>query len=157
MESDSEVRDQLRDLERAEPASYTDAPPTPRWRLPTTALASAALAALAKLTYGNDPYRIWAAASNVGLSVLVGVYLGWYQRYHEAPPSLRGKKPFEIRSVGRSYLVGAAVALAVNAATVAVAPWWLCAAVGFVTVGAGLWWYERAYARAAAAAKERLG
>ena len=42
------------------------------------------------------------------------------------------------------------------ALTVAVAPWWVCAVVGFVTTGAGVWWYERAYVTAAAATKKRL-
>lgn len=157
MESDSDLRSQLRDLERAEAAPYTETPPTPRWYVPAAALWAGALAALVKLTRGDDPARLWAAAGIIGLAALIGVYVGWYQRYHGAAPSLRGRKPVEIRRVIWGYAAGALVVLAANAAVIAVAPWWACAVFGFLTAGAGLWWYERAYARAAAAAKERLG
>ncbi|KAA1425224.1 hypothetical protein FE697_004965 [Mumia zhuanghuii] len=156
MESDSEIRDQLRELERAEAAPYTSTPPTPWWYVPAAALWAGSFAALTKLTRGDDPGRIWAAAGIVGLAALIGVYVGWYQRYHGAAPSLRGRKPVEIRRVMRGYVVGAVVVLGAIVVAVALAPWWVCAAVGCVTAGAGLWWYERAYARAAAAAKARL-
>ena len=157
MESDDEIRAQLRTLERAEAAPYTDFRPTPRWFLPAAALWGGALAAFVRLSRSDSrPAEIVAVVGIIGLAALIGVYVGWYQRYHGATPSLFRRKPPEIRRVMAFYVVGAVVVLAVNALTVAVAPWWVCAGVGFVTAGAGLWWYERAYAAAAAATKERL-
>ncbi|WP_262849970.1 hypothetical protein [Mumia quercus] len=157
MESDVEIRAQLRELERAEAAPYVDNPPTPRWFVPTAALWAAALAALVRLSRSDAlPAQIAAVVGILALASLIGVYVGWYQRYHGAMPSMRGRKPVEVRRVMRGYLAGAALVLAVNAAVVAVAPWWACAAVAFVTAGTGLWWYEHAYARAAAATRDRL-
>jgi len=157
MESDAEIRAQLRDLERAEAAPYTDFPPTPRWYVPAAALWAATFAALVRVSRSDSrPAEIAAVVGMLGLAALIGVFVGWYQRYHGAMPSLLRRKPPEIRRVMAFYVVGAVLVLAVNALTVAVAPWWACAAVGFVTAGTGLWWYEHAYARAAAAAKERL-
>ncbi|MBW9207331.1 hypothetical protein KV102_08790 [Mumia sp. zg.B53] len=157
MESDDEIRAQLRTLERAEAAPYTDFRPTPRWFLPAAALWGGSLAALVRLGRSDSrPAEIVAVVGIIGLSALLGVYVAWYQSYHGATPSLFRKKPPEIRRVMGFYAVGAAVVLALNALTVAVAPWWVCAVVGFVTTAAGLWWYERAYVAAAAATKKRL-
>ena len=110
MESDAEIRAQLRALERAEAAPYTDFRPTPRWFLPAAALWGGSLAAFVRLSRSESrPAEIAAVVGIIGLAALIGVYVTWYQRYHGATPSLFRRKPPEIRRVMAFYVVGALV------------------------------------------------
>ncbi|MFW6775486.1 hypothetical protein ACOACO_14470 [Nocardioides sp. CPCC 205120] len=155
MESE-ELRNSLRDLERAEAAPYVDHPPTPWWYFLVVPAWAAGMTTAMHLALVEDVSSWWLTLGIVLLTALVGGFFGWYSRYHGAVPSLRGAKPPEIRTAYRQYAVGAAVVLVAIGVAVATLPWWGSAAVAFVLVGAGVWLYEVAYARAATAVRERL-
>lgn len=152
----ADPRQQLRELERAEAAPYVDYPPTPWWNYPAVGFWAAAYTGTFAWWTLADGNPIVVCAVMIGLSALVGAYLGWYQRYHGAPPSLRGRKPREIRRAYAQYFVGVLALVGL----IVLAGWLLGAVAATVTafLGAmgGFWIYEQAYGRAAAATKARL-
>jgi hypothetical protein len=84
-----------------------------------------------------------------------GAFIGWYRRYRQTMPSLRGA-PTEINTAFRRYFAGFVVVLAVCAGVYAAFGPFACAAVTFVLVTAALALYERQYAAAADATRHRL-
>lgn len=91
----------------------------------------------------------------VGLLALEGAFLGWYQRYHGALPSLR-HPPAEFRPLLWRFAVGYTAILVFTVAAWFFAEWW-AAAIGMglmATVGVVI--YERAYAATAARTTARL-
>jgi hypothetical protein len=152
MESDQ--REELRRLERAEAAPYVAYPPTPRWYVPATGLWAAAYCAnMAWMRAGGPEWAILPIV--VVLVALAGLFLGWYRRYHGAFPSLSGPKPPEIRRAYAAYLLGAAAVAGVLVTLIWVVPP-VAPAAALVLVSGGVWLYERAYGKTAARVRERL-
>ncbi|MEV6281978.1 hypothetical protein [Kribbella sp. NPDC051770] len=151
---ESDAREQLRNLERAEAAPYVEYPVTPWWYAPAIGLWVAAM--IATFTWWRENAALFAG-SLAALIVLELVFVTWMQRRHGALPMPgRGKPPAEIGALWGKYFAGlAAVVVAVGLV------WWLvgvpaAAVVAFVLVTSGLVVYERRYAVAAARVKERL-
>lgn len=154
MESDrspDELRDLLRATERAAAAPYVDFPPTPAWYPPAVGAWVAAGVALGAY---QPPAAVFFPIVAVMLLSL-GAFLRWYQRKRGTMPTLTDAPP-EFRAVFTSYWVGLAVIAAVLVPTVVFAPPVVTVVVAFVMVTAGAAAYERAYANAAAATKNRL-
>jgi hypothetical protein len=148
MESD-EVREALREADRAEAAPWTDYPPTPWWYpLATGVWAAALVLAIAEL----DP----ATPALLGLVAIELLFVRWYFRYRGGVmPS--GPAPHEFRRAIRILLgVIVLVILAAYVLTTLVGTW-AGAAVALIGVTADVGWYERAYAEAARRTRERLG
>ncbi len=148
MES-NEIRDALRQADRAEAAPWTDYPPTPRWYPPAVGV-WAALVTLA-FTELEDGLRA------VALLALIAAELGflrWYVAYRgSVMPS--GRPPREFRRSIALFVLGA-VAVVGGATLLAAVATWLAAAYALVVTTLLLSWYERAYADAARRARERL-
>ncbi|MCW2757949.1 MAG: hypothetical protein JWO46_1695 [Nocardioidaceae bacterium] len=157
MESKETAAQQLRDLERAEAAPYIDYPPTPRWYPPAGGVF--ALALFAHL-YAVLVHSWGGIVASLSLAALVAVELGflyWYSRYHGALPA-PGRTP-PVAEICRAYgqfLVGFVVLVVLVTGVT-----FLAGPIGggvatFVLAAGGLLLYERAYASAARAARERL-
>jgi len=153
MESTS-PSEQLRAVERGEAAPYISYPPTPWWYYPVIGAWAAAFVGTFSW-WRVDGLRF--VLSLVLLIVLELLFVAWMKRRHGALPRPGyGRPPAEIASVWRGYVAG----LMVVGVAIGVA-WWLGgvaagAAVAFLTVTAGLAFYERRYAAAAARVRERL-
>lgn len=148
MESE-EIRETLREAERAEAAPWTDYPPTPRWYPPATGLWAGALT----LVLGglHDSTRSLAV---LALLVVELVFIRWYTRYRGGVwPTDR--PPREFRPALAWLLAGLAVIVAGALGLATINVW---AAVALVTVAVTLLVarYEQAYADAARRARERL-
>lgn len=149
MESD-EIREALRDADRAEAAPWTDYPPTPRWYPPAVGV----WAALLTLAFG----LLGDVARMVAILVLVAVevtFLAWYIRYRGGVMPT-GPAPREFRRAIWLFVGALVLVVALTAAVALATSPWLGAAVALVTVTAVVAWYEQAYAEAARRARERL-
>jgi hypothetical protein len=150
----SDPREQLALVERAEAAPYLNYPPTPWWYPPVAGLWAAGMIGTFGWWRGNAGLFIGSLAV---LLALEAAFLVWMRRRHGAfPMPGRGTPPAEIAAVWRGYFG----CLPVIAAVVALV-WWrigipAAAPVAFVLVTAGLAVYEQRYARAASRARERL-
>jgi hypothetical protein len=151
---ESDAREQLRMLERAEAAPYIEHPKTPWWYSPAIGVWVAAM--IGTFTWWRDNAVLFTSSLALLIVLEIG-FITWMQRRHGAMPFPgRGRPPAEIGVVWRKYFAGmAAIAIMVGLV------WWLvsvpiAAAVAFVQVTSGLFVYERAYAVAAAKVKERL-
>ena len=142
-------------LERAEAAPYVNYPKTPGWYSPAVGLWMAAL--IGAFTW----WRVSAAlfvGSLVALVALEFWFITWMRRRHGAMPMPgHGTPPREIGAIWVRFFVAVPVVVALIALA-----WWLGgvpagAGTAFVLVTAGLWYYERRYAVAAAEVRERLG
>lgn len=152
MEIDDDPRRSLLEAERAEALPYLDYPPTPAWFFPAAGSWGGLLVlALA----GMDDDKIVALPLLVALLVAEAAFFTWYRRYRRTSPSLTGAPP-EIRRQFAWYLLGVVVVLAACGLALVHAGAIAAAAVAFVGVAGGLWWYERRYAKAAEAARRRL-
>jgi hypothetical protein len=147
-------REQLDIVRRAEAAPYIDYPATPWWYSPVVGAWVAAMIGVFSWWRSNLPLAIGLL---VALVALEGAFIAWMRQRHGALPMPgRGTPPREIASVWRGYgFTVPAVALAVALT------WWLAGApvaagVAFVLVTAGLAFYERRYAVAAAKVRSRL-
>ncbi len=153
MES-SELREQLAAVERGAAAPYISYPPTPWWYPP--AIGAWAAAMIGAFTWFRHNGALFAAALAI-LIALELLFLTWMRSRHGALPMPgRGRPPVEIAVLWRRYFLG----LAVVVVAVALA-WWLggipvAAPLAFALTTAGLIWYERSYAVAAAKVRERL-
>jgi hypothetical protein len=151
---ESDAREQLRIVERAEAAPYVSYPPTPWWYSPVIGLWAAGM--IGAFTWWRSNAVLFIA-SMVILIALEGAFLAWMQGRHGALPMPgKGTPPKEIGAVWRGYFL----ALPVVAILIALA-WWLislpaAAITAFVVVTAGLAYYERRYAVAATKVRERL-
>jgi hypothetical protein len=149
MES-AEVREVLREADRAEAAPWTDYPPTPRWYPPAVGV-WAALITLA-LTSLESEIRLPAVLA------LIAVELGfvrWYVRYRKGVMPT-GPAPREFRHAIFAF-VGGAAAVVLGAVVLATqVDAWVAAAFVLVVVPGVIAWYEHAYADAARRARERL-
>jgi hypothetical protein len=151
---ESDAREQLRMVERAEAAPYVNYPKTPWWYAPAIGLWVAAM--IGAFTWWRENAVLFCLSLAVLIVAEIG-FITWMQRRHGAMPFPgRGRPPVEIASIWRAYFAG----LAAIGVLVALA-WWLvgvpaAAVAAFVLVTGGLIVYERAYAVAAAKVKERL-
>jgi hypothetical protein len=151
---ESDPREQLAIIERAAAAPYVKFPATPWWYSPMVGLWAAAM--IGAFTWWRENTALFAASLAVLIS-LEGAFIAWIQRRHGALPMPgRGTPPPEIGRVWRGYFL----ALPVVAGLIALA-WWLggvpvAAVTAFIVVTAGLAYYERRYAVAAAKVRERL-
>jgi hypothetical protein len=151
MESD-ELTQALRDADRAAAAPWTDYPRTPNWYPPVTgAWATGLFAAVNQ----RSAHPVGAVAGIVVLLALEVVFIAWYRRYRGALPSL-ASPPREFRPAIARYLLGLTIV-----AALAWLAWVFGGLIGsLIAVFAGittlLWWYEREYARAASATRQRL-
>lgn len=151
---ESDARQQMAMVERAEAAPYIDYPPTPWWYFPSVGLWVAALIGVFAWWRENTVLFI---GTIVVLVALEGAFIAWMSRRHGALPMPgHGTPPAEIAIVWRGYFAGVAVVVAVMGLV-----WWLAgplvaAPVAFVLVTSGLVLYERRYAVAAAKVRERL-
>lgn len=149
MESE-EIRQALRDADRAEAAPWTDYPPTPRWYPP----AVGAWAALLTLAFAElDGGLRWLALA--GLIGAEFAFVRWYVRYRDSVMPV-GRPPREFRGAITGFVTGAAVVVLGVAALVALVGSWAAAAFAFIATTVIIAWYERAYAEAARLARERL-
>ncbi|WP_020390461.1 hypothetical protein [Kribbella catacumbae] len=152
---ESDAREQLQIVERAEAAPYIHYPRTPWWYPPVVGLWVAAM--ITAFLWWRANTALFAASVAI-LLVLEGAFLAWMQRRHGAMPMPgRGTPPKEIGAVWRRYFMSLPVVIAVVGLA-----WWLigvhaAALTAFVVVTAGLAYYERRYAAAAAKVRERLG
>jgi hypothetical protein len=153
MESSTEAQSALAVAERASAAPYIDYPPTPAWYAPSVG-AWVGLMILAGYGASNRP-AIFVPLVLV-LVAAEGAFLGWYRRYRQTMPSMRGAPP-EINAAFLRYGVGLVVVIAIGAALYLWVSPYAAAAAAFGMVTAGLALYERHYANAAAAARNRLG
>jgi hypothetical protein len=153
MESFS-AREQLAAAERGAAAPYITYPRTPWWYAPLVGAWTAAM--IGTFLW----WRVNAVLFTVALVVLVAaenLFVIWLRRRHGAFPLLgKGTPPAEIAALRRRFGAGLAVVAVVVAAV-----WWLAgipaaAGVAFVLVTAGLAYYERRYAAAAARIRARL-
>ena len=150
---ESDAREQLQIIERAAAAPYVNYPATPWWYSPLVGLWAAAM--IGAFTWWRENTALFAASLAI-LIALEGAFIAWIQRRHGALP-MPGRGTPRRRSVGS----GAATSwLPVVAGLIALA-WWLggvpvAAVTAFVVVTAGLAYYERRYAVAAAKVRERL-
>ena len=141
-------------VERAEAAPYINYPPTPWWYFPAVGLWAAAM--IGAFTWWRVNVGLFVGVL-AALLILAVVFLSWMQRRHGALPMPgRGTPPAEIASVWRGYFLSLPVIVLAVALV-----WWqggvpVAAAVAFVLVTAGLAFYERRYALAAARVRQRL-
>lgn len=137
--------------ERAAAAPYVDYPPSPWWHAPFFGLWSVAFV----LVVGLIDDSAWRAGGLLVLAFASGLVIGWQRRRRGTWP--RGKPPAEIRRVTIGFVIGAAGVIGLGALLLWLAPVAVAAPVVFVVVTAGVWWYDRAHARASERTRERLG
>ncbi|MEQ3554667.1 hypothetical protein WIS52_29735 [Pseudonocardia nematodicida] len=151
---ESDPRDDLAIIERAEAAPYVSYPATPRWMYPAFALWVGAYTAAYALL---EVHALLFLAVVVGLLGAIILALRWMHRWHGALPLPgRGTPPAEITRVYRQYFAGIAVlvvAVVVLGLTAGIA---VASVAGVLLSYPGLLAFDRAYHRAAAAVRERL-
>jgi hypothetical protein len=154
MESDATPQQALDEVERATAALWSHYPPTPWWYCPGS---GAWHAALVLVLGGLDGRYLLQLVGAVGLLAVAVWFTNWYTTYRGTIPRVGSSMPAEFRpaviAFGGFYLsVISLVALVFIAVGYVVA-----AIVAFVGVTVLFAVYERAYAAAAAATRERLG
>lgn len=152
MESYSEAREALAELERGEASPYVDYPPTPAWYPPSVGVFAGALVVGIAVLINST----WLGCVVIGgLVVLEAAFLSWYSRFHGAMPSMRNP-PMEFRSLIRRFAVGYAALIGVTVALWFLTNAWVTAAAvaGMATVAVTI--YEKAYAATAARTSARL-
>ncbi|GGO27673.1 hypothetical protein GCM10011576_52520 [Micromonospora parathelypteridis] len=148
------LAEELAAAERGAAAPYIDYPPSPWWYAPSIGAWAAAM--IGTFTWWRENVGLFV----VSLAALIAVeilFVVWMQRRHGALPMPgKGTPPVEIARMWREYVASLpVVALIVGLV------WWLvgvpaAAGTAFVLVTAGLAFYERRYAVAAAATRARL-
>lgn len=151
---ETDPRDLLRGVERAEAAPWVDYPPTPRWYPPAVGLWSAALLGLAAYDSTGLTGELVRLGGLVAMLALLGVFQVWYRRYRGTMPT--GRPPLELRRPARVFAVTGLAVAALGLLLAYTAPVWVGPLVAFALMTPLVAWYERAYARAARATRERL-
>ena len=150
MESNETARELLREADRAEAAPWVDFPPTPAWYPASVGVWGAALTLALGVLDG-----MWGALATLALVLLEVAFLRWYRAYRGTMP--RGAMPQEMRRPALLLATGLVAIVVAAGALVMVGQPWVGAAVVLVSATPLTWWYERAYAAAAEAARVRLG
>lgn len=154
MESNDEIRAQLRAIDRAAAAPYVDYPKNPWWAVPAFATVAPLFVLGVNLSERSDVPDALAALLMAIVVISAWGYAWWqYRRWGAAPAD---KAPREVNRVMWGFVAGAVV---VGVALFMLADWaplWLAMPTAFMLVAAGLFWFGRAYARAAQKVRERL-
>lgn len=154
MESEDEIRDQLRAAERAAAAPYVDYPKDPWWTVPGFG-ALAALFVLSIDLRGQSNMPGWSGTLLLALfmACVIG-YLWWQRQRRGTMPS--GNAPPEFKRVMWGFALGALVVGVGLFVLADLASLWLAVPSAFVIASVGTLWFGRAYDRAAAQVRERL-
>lgn len=139
-----------RAADRAEAAPWVEFPPTPAWY--PVAFGTWAAALTATMAWLDGAWRTIAVFALVGLEL---AFIAWYRRYRGTMPS--GWPPREFKRAVVVFTVLMTSCLVVVAALLLADLDWPAVVLAPVWVVPVVWWYEGAYARAAAAARARLG
>lgn len=150
MESRDAARELLRGADRAEAAPWVDYPPTPAWFPVSVGAWGAALVLAVSVLDG-----VWGTVALVALIAGEGAFFAWYRSYRGTWPT--GLPPLELRGAALRFVLGAIAVFAGASVLVAVGLPWLGALWVLLTATPLVWWYEGAYAAAAAATRARLG
>jgi hypothetical protein len=146
----SDPRQQLREIERGEAASWITHRPTPIWYAPFFAVGVGLLALAIGLLDGRE-----RVAVQLAFILVMFALMSWYRRYHGTYPTGRAPREFRRSLVG--LVVGALVVAGLAWAVGALVSVWLGAALATALTWLLLGWYEREYAVAAARARRRIG
>lgn len=155
MES-NEIREQLRLAERAAAAPYVDYPKDPWWHMPLLSLTSPIFAyMLYTMLHGTTTSRStisFPAVASLGIALIIILH----QRKRRGALPSGGKAPAELTRVLRWYAVGG-ITLAVSVIALALTtPLYVSVPVAWVLSLGGIYWFGRAYERAAEQVRERL-
>ena len=154
MESDATPQQALAEVERATAALWAHYPPTPWWYCPGSGAWHAGFVLAVGGLQGSPALLAMAMA---GLFAVLLRFTTWYTRYRGTIPRVGSSMPAEFRPAVVAF-GGCYLALLAVVALVFVTVGYLAAAVvAFAGVTVGFAVYERAYAAAAAATRERLG
>lgn len=154
VESDDEVRDQLRTVERAAAAPYVDYPRDPWWVVPAFGALASLLVLGIDLSGHSDVPDVLGVLLMAFVALSAWGYAWWQYRRRGTAPS--GKVPQELNRVLWWFVAGAIVVAVAMFLLADWAPLWLGMPVAFVLASAGMSWFGRAYERAAAKVRERL-
>ncbi len=158
MESD-EIRETLREAERAAAAPWVDYPRDPAWHALALSVAGPMFVLIGAQLFGALAGRATVIAlPSVVLSLLVVLVVTDQRRRRGTWPT--GAMPTELRALLPGYIAGAIVLAVVFAGAGALAPapvpLVLALVLAYGVTFAGVRWYLRAYDRAAARVRERL-
>ncbi|MEV7417571.1 hypothetical protein [Streptomyces sp. NPDC089919] len=151
MENDFTPQEALAMAERGATAPWTSYPRTPDWYYPAAGAWAAGLVLTVMELHG--PAR---AAALVGLIALNTAFATWYRKVRSAWPKI-STAPAEFKPAIRAFVLGAVVLLLLVAALGYLAGAVVAAPVAFAGVAGGLYAYEKAYERAAARTRVRVG
>ena len=154
MESDASPQQALDEVERATAALWSHYPPTPWWYCPGS---GAWHAALVLVLGGLHESPLLLAAAMVGLFAVAAWFTTWYTRYRGTIPRVGSSIPAEFRPAVVAFGAFYVSVLAVVVLVFVGLGYLAAAIVAFVGVTVLFAVYERAYAAAAAATRERLG
>jgi hypothetical protein len=154
MESDATPQQALAEVERVTAGLWADYPPTPWWYCPGSGAWHAGLVLALGGLHGSPLLQLAATA---GLTAVAAWFTSWYTRYRGVVPRIGSGIPAEFRPAVLAFGGGWLAVLAVVVVVFATVGYLVAAVVAFVAVTAGFYVYERAYAAAAAATRERLG
>lgn len=154
MESEDEVREQLKAAERTAAAPYIEYPKDSWWTVPGFGILASVFVLSVNLR-GHTDIPGWAGALILALVVAcAGGYLWWHRRRRGTMPA--GKAPAEFNRVLRGFILGALVVAVALFVLADLTPLWLAVPSAFVIASIGMWWFGRAYDRAATQVRERL-
>jgi hypothetical protein len=152
MESDAgrdPLRQQLREIERGESASWVVYPPTPAWWPIGAGAWAGAYALVVALLDGAS-----RSLALLGLVALVLLAMAWDRRRRGTYPT--GRPPRELRRAIAGMVLGAVAVAALAWLVGEQVGAWAAAAVAALGAWAVVTSYERAYAGIAARVRERL-
>lgn len=153
MESETTPHDALAEAERATSSLWTRYPPTPWWYSPA---GGAWCAGFVLALGGLHESPLLLVAALAGLLALSLWFRIWYVRYRGTLPRV-GSAPAEFRQAITAFGAGTVVLLAATVLVYLAAGYLAAGLLAFAGSTVGLAVYERAYASAAAATRERLG
>jgi hypothetical protein len=144
-----DVREQLREAERGEMASWVVYPPTPAWWAPFFGGWAAVLTLVIGLVDG-----VVLALAQLALVLVMFVVIAWDRRRRGTYPS--GRPPRELTAALIGLLIGAVVVAGLGLVVTEYGSVWVAAALVAVGSWAVVAWYERAYAAVASRLRERV-
>jgi hypothetical protein len=153
MESDMTPRTALAATERATGALWTRYPPTPWWYPPAGGAWCAALVLALGGLRDSPPLLLAALAGLLAVSLW---FRSWYTRYRGTLPRV-DSAPAEFRRAIAALGAGTVVLVVATVLVDLTVGYPAAGLLAFAGTTVGLAVYERAYASAAAATRERLG
>lgn len=154
MES-NEIREQLREAERAAAAPYVTYPKDPWWYPALLGLTGPLLVLVLTQTFGAFAGKpSWGAFPSIAIT-LIALYIVFDKRKRRGTFPL-GKAPAELRGVYRWYFIGAVLVVIAIGALAFLAPIFVSLPASFLLAFGGVMWFGTAYERAAARVRARL-